>query len=135
MKGKKFLLLTNTYSADHFGWESIHIHHCDTDVTVDYWVHPQFLVVFVLITCWFSVCWIVDRCLSFFYWPLCCLFFFDLWILITPLASSNSSYLNYYLMQQTCLFLWTLSLTKNTVNQPNVTNCTCTRYSEFQLPY
>ena len=31
----------------------------------------------------------VDRCLSF--WPLCCLFF-DLWILITPLLSSNSSY-------------------------------------------
>ena len=33
----------------------------------------------------------VDRCLSFFYWPLCCLSFFDLRILITPLVSSNSS--------------------------------------------
>ena len=32
----------------------------------------------------------VDRCLSF--WSLCCLFFFDLWILINPLVSSNSSY-------------------------------------------
>jgi general stress protein CsbA len=28
--------------------------------------------------------------LSFFFWPLCCLFFFDLRILITPLVSSNS---------------------------------------------
>ena len=37
----------------------------------------------------------VDRCLSFYtfsFWPLCCLFFFDIWILITPLVSSNSSY-------------------------------------------
>jgi hypothetical protein len=32
----------------------------------------------------------VDRC--FFIWPLCCLFFFTLQILITPLVSSNSSY-------------------------------------------
>ena len=31
----------------------------------------------------------VDRCLSF--WPLCCLFFFDIRILIAPLVSSNSS--------------------------------------------
>ena len=30
--------------------------------------------------------------LSFFFWPLCCLFLFDLRILITPLGSSNSSY-------------------------------------------
>jgi hypothetical protein len=28
--------------------------------------------------------------LYFFYWPLCCLFFFDIRILIAPLASSNS---------------------------------------------
>ena len=32
----------------------------------------------------------VDRCFSFFFWSLCCLFFFDLWILITPLVSSSS---------------------------------------------
>ena len=32
----------------------------------------------------------VDRCLPF--WSLCCLFLFDLRILITPLVSSNSSY-------------------------------------------
>jgi hypothetical protein len=31
----------------------------------------------------------VDRCLSFFFWPLCCRFFFNLRILITYLISSN----------------------------------------------
>jgi hypothetical protein len=36
----------------------------------------------------------LDRCLSFFFWPLCCLSLFDLPILIIPLVSSNSSYLN-----------------------------------------
>jgi hypothetical protein len=30
--------------------------------------------------------------LYFFFWPLCCLSFFDIRILITPLVSSNSSY-------------------------------------------
>jgi hypothetical protein len=35
---------------------------------------------------------LLDGCLSFVFWPLCCLFFFDIWILITPLVSSNSSY-------------------------------------------
>jgi hypothetical protein len=29
--------------------------------------------------------------LYFFFWPLCCLFFFDIHILISPLVSSNSS--------------------------------------------
>jgi hypothetical protein len=29
----------------------------------------------------------VDRCLYFFFWPLCCLFQFDTWILITSLVS------------------------------------------------
>ena len=29
--------------------------------------------------------------LYYFFWPLCCLFFCDIWILITPLVSSNSS--------------------------------------------
>jgi hypothetical protein len=31
----------------------------------------------------------VDRCSSFFFWPLCYLPFFDLQILITPLVSAN----------------------------------------------
>ena len=32
--------------------------------------------------------------LYFFFWPLCCLFFFDIRILIAPLVSSNSSFLH-----------------------------------------
>jgi hypothetical protein len=34
--------------------------------------------------------------LYFFFWPLCCLFFFDLWILITPLVSTNSSCTDFF---------------------------------------
>jgi len=37
------------------------------------------------------VVWSMFVALSFFFWPLCCLFFFDLRILITSLVSSNSS--------------------------------------------
>jgi hypothetical protein len=32
--------------------------------------------------------------LSFFLWPLCCLFFIDLQVLTTPLVSRNSSFYN-----------------------------------------
>jgi len=53
--------------------------------------HPRFVrgvrVTLSLVLCVFFV----DRSLSFFFWPMCCLFFFDLLILITPLISSNSS--------------------------------------------
>jgi hypothetical protein len=50
------------------------------------------------------VLWVcfVNRCLSFFsfsFWPLCCLYFFDLRILITPLVSWNSSYDILYCLQ------------------------------------
>ena len=31
--------------------------------------------------------------LYIFFWPLCCLFFFDIRILIDPLVSSNTSYI------------------------------------------
>ena len=34
----------------------------------------------------------VDRCLSFFFQPLCCMLFFDLWILNTLFVSTNSFY-------------------------------------------
>ena len=43
----------------------------------------QFLVLYV---------YFVDRCFSFFFWPLCCLSYFDLRNLITPLVSPNSSF-------------------------------------------
>ena len=55
------------------------------------WVHPSLFVRFVLFYLLFSVYWFVDRCLSFFFWPLHCLSF-DLRLLITPLVSSNFSY-------------------------------------------
>ena len=55
--------------------------------------HP-FLVGFVLLD--FSIMCMFCRSLFvllyFIFWPLCCLFFFDIRILITSLLSSNSSY-------------------------------------------
>ena len=49
---------------------------------------PGFSGVLVTRSLVLCVCF-VDRCLSFCpFWPLCCLFFFD--ILITPLVTSNS---------------------------------------------
>jgi len=50
---------------------------------------PVFSRVHVTRSLVLCVCF-VDRWLSF--WALCCLFFFDLRILITTLVSSNSSY-------------------------------------------
>ena len=35
--------------------------------------------------------WLLACFLYFFFWPLCCLFFFEIRILITPLVSSNPS--------------------------------------------
>ena len=37
-------------------------------------------------------CWSLFVLLYFFFWPLCCLFFFDIRILIAPLVSSNYSF-------------------------------------------
>ena len=39
------------------------------------------------------LCWSLFILLYFLFWPLCCLFFSDIHILITLLISSNSSYL------------------------------------------
>ena len=51
----------------------------------------------------------VDRCLYFFFWPLCCLFFFDIRILITPLVSSNSSLELHFLPLSVCQhFVYTM---------------------------
>ena len=44
----------------------------------------------VLCVCFVDLLFVL---LYFLFWPLCCLFFFYLQILITPLISSNSSYL------------------------------------------
>ena len=51
----------------------------------------------VLITRSLDLCvCFVDRCFSFLFWPLCCLFFCDLWILTGTLLSSNSSCIHCY---------------------------------------
>jgi hypothetical protein len=42
----------------------------------------------VLCVCFFRSLFVL---LCFFFWPLCCMFFFDIRILITPLVSSSSS--------------------------------------------
>ena len=53
------------------------------------WVHPRF----EWGSCYSVFSFMCMFCKSFFvFWPLCCLFFFDLRILITSLVSSNSSY-------------------------------------------
>ena len=47
---------------------------------------------YVRLTYWGFFCRSLFVLLYFFFWPLCCLFFFDIRILIAPLVSSNSSY-------------------------------------------
>ena len=44
--------------------------------------------------------------LYFFFWPLCCLFFFDIQILITPLVSSNSSFSTIFAIHPGVQFYW-----------------------------
>jgi hypothetical protein len=44
---------------------------------------------------------LLNASLSFFFWPLCCLFFFDLRILIIPFVSSNSGKQNVNVQRET----------------------------------
>jgi hypothetical protein len=66
-----------------------HVHKCSSSSFLFFLIGYQVRVTRSLVWC---VCF-VDRCLSFctfFFWPLCCLFFFDIRILITPLIFTNS---------------------------------------------
>ena len=54
---------------------------------------------------YYSIFSFMDRCLSFFLWPLCCLSFFDLRILISPLVFSKSSYIQHKKQKVTELVL------------------------------
>ena len=71
-------------------------HHVSSVTICSWWVHPLFLVGSYYSI--FSFMCMICRSLfvfyfsSFFVWPLCYLLFFDIRILITPLVSSNSSY-------------------------------------------
>ena len=57
------------------------------------WVHLLYLAGFRLPDLWFSVLWlqIIVCLLSFFFGPLYCLFFLDLWLLVIPFVSSSFS--------------------------------------------
>jgi len=59
-------------------------------VKLNYKEYLQFLNRLYLFMCMFCRSYFV--LLYFFFWPLCCLFFFDLRILIIPLVSSKSSH-------------------------------------------
>ena len=73
---------------------------CGAGIAYPYGAH-EFIASFsvVRVTRSFVFCVVFFRSLfailSLFFWPLCCLSF-DLWILITSLVSSNSSYINTY---------------------------------------
>ena len=58
---------------------------------ISFFVHPRFLVGFVIFSFICMFCWSLFVILYFLFWSLCCLFFFDIRILISPLVSSNSS--------------------------------------------
>jgi hypothetical protein len=52
----------------------------------------------VLVTRSLVLCvYFVDRCLYFFFWPLCCLFFFEIRILITSLVSPGHATIKHIL--------------------------------------
>jgi hypothetical protein len=57
-------------------------------------------------------CWLLFVLLYFFFWPLCCLFFFDIRILIAPLISSNSSW-NWNKLDVKCLIFSFLPVSIN----------------------
>jgi hypothetical protein len=59
------------------------------------WVHPRFLMVscYSIFSFMCMSCRLLFVLLYFLSWPLCCLFFFDIRILIIPFVSSNSFYL------------------------------------------
>ena len=68
----------------------------DVDIAIEknkliYPSHPAFNV-----SCYTIVCF-VNRCLSFFFWPLCCLSFFDLLIMVTILSSNPSHTGSFYI--------------------------------------
>ena len=68
-------------------------------------LYHRILVGFVLLDLSFMCmfCRSLFVVLYFSFWPLCCLFFFDLRILVTPLVSANSSY---HIMLYRVLIAW-----------------------------
>jgi len=58
--------------------------------------HSSSSSVFIEVHLYCSVYYCVNHCVSFLFWPLCCPFFFDLRLLITPCVSLNFSSLIKY---------------------------------------
>ena len=92
---RKYFPVLNSFMIYHRNWSNTTGAICGAGTAYTYGVpelSPGSLIGFVLLDLEFSVFCFVDHCLSFWFWPLCCLSFY-LWILITPLVSSNSSYI------------------------------------------
>ena len=70
--------------------------------------------------------------LSFFFWPLCCLSFFDLRVLFTPLVSSNSS-LNLTVRYYGCVYVDSSSILFAIIG--NCVHCNITFKSIFIFKY
>jgi hypothetical protein len=73
------LLISNTTDAARGGWTPTLPEHLSSSSIFSGVCVTRFLVLCVMFC---------DHCLSF--WPLCCLSFFDLWVLVYNLVSSNS---------------------------------------------
>jgi hypothetical protein len=69
--------------------------------------------------------------LSFFLWPLCCLFFFDIRILIAPLVSSISSstqvYICYVLYETKPIILWRIKISWSISHELNNSHHGCSK--------
>ena len=87
----RYIYLTSVYDRPDCRVRFICISPCRNKSTRDVSCSPPvFSEVRVIRSLVLFVCF-VDRCLSFFFWQLCFLFFFDIRILIAPSVSSNSS--------------------------------------------
>jgi hypothetical protein len=68
-------------------------------------------------------CWSLFVLLYFFFWPLCCLFFFDIRILIAPKLWNIVSSERYILHMQVlleCCYIWMESLQWENWNHPSL---------------
>jgi hypothetical protein len=87
-----------SYHLAHLLHVSLLQHQTETQLEQELLTLPEFTPGFLWSSCYSILSFMCMFCrslfvlLSFFFWPLCCLFVFDLRILINPLVSSNSSY-------------------------------------------
>ena len=96
----------NLHLKDRIGWYIPHRSFCTfsfghcvvcSSLIYEFWLPLWYLQTLLLTIVLSVLLWFTDSDYPFgvfklFFWPLCCLFFFDLRILITPLVSSNCSW-------------------------------------------